>query len=197
MKKIDYTSSDVPSDYKCSKCGAHGVKLWRPYNTFCPELLCAGCAVADAGDENVEKLETMGPDGYMDWFDKDGHYMGPSCEINWNVPAIPDEEGLGYWGYTSVPDAGCLWWDSLPNNEYERRGVSHLKEKIAEDTTLKHLILWKITPEVWAIEEHPKDWPSHWSFYDEKEARSRWDVLVDRAKRRVEGIEEFNQRNKK
>jgi hypothetical protein len=29
------------------------------------------------------------------------------------VPTVPAQDG-GYWGYTSVPDDACAWWDSLP-----------------------------------------------------------------------------------
>jgi hypothetical protein len=37
-----------------------------------------------------------------------------SDQIGWYVPAIPDMEGVGYWGYTSVPQAGIDWWRKLP-----------------------------------------------------------------------------------
>ena len=29
------------------------------------------------------------------------------------VPAVPDEEG-NFWGYTSVPEERCKWWEELP-----------------------------------------------------------------------------------
>ncbi len=29
------------------------------------------------------------------------------------VPAVPDENG-DFWGYTSVPDDKCKWWEELP-----------------------------------------------------------------------------------
>jgi hypothetical protein len=32
------------------------------------------------------------------------------------VPAIPDNGGE-YWGYTSVPEEGCLWWQKLPTHQ--------------------------------------------------------------------------------
>jgi hypothetical protein len=34
--------------------------------------------------------------------------------IGWYVPAVPDEEGVGYWGYGSVPPEGVAWWRGLP-----------------------------------------------------------------------------------
>jgi hypothetical protein len=122
--------------------------------------------------------------------------MKASLEIGGNVPAIPDEEGIGYWGYNSFSEASILWWDSLPNSPDEPAGISHLKEKVAEDTTLEHIILWKITPDVWAIEGRPGDYPSTWSFYGEDEAKKRWGILVNRARRCMASVEEFNNRNK-
>ena len=29
------------------------------------------------------------------------------------VPAVPDEYG-DFWGYTSVPEEYCNWWEELP-----------------------------------------------------------------------------------
>lgn len=29
------------------------------------------------------------------------------------IPACPDENGL-FWGYTSVPEENCKWWEKLP-----------------------------------------------------------------------------------
>ena len=29
------------------------------------------------------------------------------------IPAVPDEDG-DYWGYTSVPEDRCKWWNELP-----------------------------------------------------------------------------------
>ena len=29
------------------------------------------------------------------------------------IPAVPDENG-DFWGYTSVPEDGCTWWEELP-----------------------------------------------------------------------------------
>ena len=30
------------------------------------------------------------------------------------IPAVPDEDGY-FWGYTSVPENCCKWWENLPN----------------------------------------------------------------------------------
>lgn len=38
-----------------------------------------------------------------------------SDQIGWDVPAIPDEENVSYWGYSSVPQEGVEWWKALPS----------------------------------------------------------------------------------
>jgi hypothetical protein len=38
-------------------------------------------------------------------------------QIGWRVPAVPTEDGKSYWGYTSVPQPGCDWWESLPTSK--------------------------------------------------------------------------------
>jgi len=113
--KIDYGSKDPPTGYRCSKCLAHGVKLWRQYQTIADsiDLLCADCACKDQG-----KIGNVGEDGrYTDAF-------GESDQIGWLVPAVPKEDGNTYWGYTSVPSAGCMWWFLLPLRE-RSGGPSH------------------------------------------------------------------------
>lgn len=47
MNEVDYSKAVVPDDYKCGTCGATDVKLWREYQTFSPQLLCADCAAVD------------------------------------------------------------------------------------------------------------------------------------------------------
>ena len=115
---VDYSAA-TPPDYTCSRCGAHGVKLWRQYNTFAShiELMCGECALADQHEN--------GP------IDDDGTraFVGVRRidQIGWMVPAIPTAEGDTYWGYSSVPTAGREWWrrlptrPSLPESEPSRR----------------------------------------------------------------------------
>lgn len=102
--KINYRDNIVSDEYRCEFCHMTGIKLWRQYSTFHPHLLCANCASKNQKDE----LILMQPDGFHfrdgDWTDQIGNY----------VPAVPDEEDLGYWGYTSVPEKGISWWQSLP-----------------------------------------------------------------------------------
>jgi hypothetical protein len=82
--------------YKCSDCGAAGVKLWRQTCVMLSEIeiKCKECTEADQ-NKNLEP---------------------PSDQIGWCVPAVPDsfEVGATYWGYTSVPQDGVNWWKSLP-----------------------------------------------------------------------------------
>jgi len=92
-----YASGETPEHYVCSKCGASKCKLWRQYQTFADniKLLCQPCAEADQG----RKLILAGPDR--------------SDTIGWLVPAVPTEDGDTYWGYTSVPEPGVVWWKGL------------------------------------------------------------------------------------
>lgn len=106
MEQVDYSKAAAPPDYRCGDCGATGVKLWREYQTISPKLLCANCAASDQGESIAD-------------IDAEGKHTDPELgtktdQVGWYVPAIPDEEGVGYWGYTSVPQAGVDWWRRLP-----------------------------------------------------------------------------------
>ena len=116
--KLSYSNPVVPKSYKCAKCGAHGCKLYREYQSFHPVLLCAQCASKEMkeiaskhtgynGDYEIATLDTAGLRTLPDGFKTD--------QIGLYIPAVPDEEGLGFWGYTSIPEAGCTWWRQLPS----------------------------------------------------------------------------------
>jgi len=67
--------------------------------------MCAECA---AKNQKID-ISTM---------DENGMRLvefGRTDQIGWYIAAIPDEEGVGYWGYTSVPEEGIIWWKSLAN----------------------------------------------------------------------------------
>lgn len=98
--------SVLPKSYSCHKCEAHGVKLWRQYQTFKPKLLCAQCACKDQ-DAQFDRMDENGtfPAGFEG---------GRTDSIGLYVPCIPDEEGAGYWGYAAFPKAGVAWWRQLP-----------------------------------------------------------------------------------
>jgi hypothetical protein len=104
--KLDfkYSSNQVPDDYTCSSCGRRDVKLWRLAHTFDPELLCCICA-ADNQKKDIFDMDASGTISLGK--------RGRTDQIGWYVPAVPTEDGGGYWGYTSVPDAGCNWWRLL------------------------------------------------------------------------------------
>ncbi|MDD4382130.1 MAG: hypothetical protein PHE21_02175 [Candidatus Dojkabacteria bacterium] len=104
MENVDYSIMKTPEGYVCSKCGKSGVKLWREYQTLNPELACAGCAAKSEG-KDPSKINSEG------MLESD---LGLTDQIGWYVPAVPDEEGFGYWGYTSVPQEGVIWWRNLP-----------------------------------------------------------------------------------
>lgn len=98
-----YEGTDVPDDYTC-RCGFHGGKLWRSYSSLGGELLCSSCVAAA-----TEKPLT-------------GRNM---TQIGWWVAAVPDLEGVGYWGYTSVPPEGCAWWARLPLHGQDEAVLMH------------------------------------------------------------------------
>lgn len=95
MKDVDCAIGAVPPGYHCASCGAHVVKLWRPYHGVGP-LRCVACAEQHEG----KRLAAGGRE--------------PSDQIGWYIPAVPLEDGLSFYGYTSVPDAGVAWWKALP-----------------------------------------------------------------------------------
>tara|TARA_B100000902_G_scaffold327113_1_gene322515 strand:- start:1099 stop:1512 length:414 start_codon:yes stop_codon:yes gene_type:complete len=109
MKGVNYLSRKAPEDYTCSVCAAHGVKLWRAYSISHVELFCYDCARNDQEEP-----------GDM-----------PNCDqIYGLVPAVPDEEDISYWGYTSVPTLGCWWWWQLPPFADDRRVLTRTVEAL-------------------------------------------------------------------
>jgi hypothetical protein len=83
--------------YTCKDCGACGVRLWREYNTFLDNitLRCRACAMLN----------------------QPGKASADSDAIGWLIPAVPTVEMDTFWGYTSVPQDRCAWWDALPVEE--------------------------------------------------------------------------------
>jgi hypothetical protein len=94
---VDYTATVLPDAYHCSRCDARGVRLYRQYQTLANNvgMLCRACALKD------QKKDA--PDNHNE------HSIG------WLVAAVPTEEGDTFWGYTSVPPAGVIWWNRLPS----------------------------------------------------------------------------------
>ena len=111
IKPFKYTVPAVaPEGYTCFACDARGVKLWREGATFLEglTLACAACSCAEIGISNE-----VGADG------RRAHAR--TDQIGRRVPAVPTEDGASFWGYTSVPDAGVVWWRSLPTREVPER----------------------------------------------------------------------------
>lgn len=108
--KISYADKTTPKEYVCSQCKATNCKLWREYQTSHPSLFCAHCAVAT--NPKLSNVE-LDPNGtrHSD-YDYANHGMRTD-QLGWYVPAIPDEEGVGYWGYASIPPNGAYWWRQL------------------------------------------------------------------------------------
>ena len=108
MKNLKYSNPVPPPEYKCSKCGTSGVKLWRDYEDT--DLLCVKCAAkikgipfTDVDEEGLHRAE----------------YGVITDEIGWCVPAVPFEgcDDDTCWGYGSVPDDGIHWWKALPTTK--------------------------------------------------------------------------------
>lgn len=108
MEGVNYRQSGVPKEYRCAECGKTGLKLWREYQTSHPQLLCAECAATIEGKD----ISSLGDDGKIS-----GQYGIRTYSIGWFVPAIPDEEGVGYWGSGAIPPDGLAWWLRLPNRK--------------------------------------------------------------------------------
>lgn len=104
---MKYLENKTPEKYRCFKCGGIGRKLWRQYQTFADvvELLCAECAAKDQG-KDISTINDVGM--LLD------DYGQRTDQIGWLVPAVPTEDKGTYWGYTSVPKDGCIWWRKLP-----------------------------------------------------------------------------------
>lgn len=138
---VDYSKQEVPPNYKCWKCGATNCKLWRDYQTFLEHqsLLCLNCACQEQNKVrtptedgrslytdkvyHLYRTATMRPDHWCGYDPKSGPPSDAietksarerTDQIGWRVPAVPTEENDSYWGYTSVPQEGCDWWNRLP-----------------------------------------------------------------------------------
>lgn len=104
---VDYSSTIPPFAYRCGGCGASHCKLWREYQT-CADytvLLCCDCAAKRGDTYDVSNIDES---GY-----RPGD-CGDTDQIGWCVPAVPTKEGDTFWGYSSVPEDGCVWWRHLP-----------------------------------------------------------------------------------
>jgi len=107
---IDYSSTSVPSWYKCEKCGKTDVKLWRSSSSFLEHttILCVDCGIERSGTFEYEDYSTMTEEG------KHWGIGGFTDQLMFGIPAVPTEEGDTFWGYGSVPQDGVQWWKRLP-----------------------------------------------------------------------------------
>lgn len=91
------------SKYACSRCGVHGVRLFREGGIFLDDvrLLCCECGTID--QEAVRDDETKAIEDRPD---------APTLgDLVAAIPAPPNT----FWGVASIPDAGWDWWTSLPS----------------------------------------------------------------------------------
>lgn len=123
MTNYPNVAGQTAEGYKCKRCGASGVKLWRPYQSFDVELLCVDCACKEA-DPPIDPA-TVGDDGYRMETRKDKKIPGHprECTLDWYVPAIPSppvvgfEDSAAYWGYCAVPQEDIEWWKGIPTRK--------------------------------------------------------------------------------
>lgn len=106
---VDYNKVEVPPSYYCRHCGATNCKLWRDYQTFLENqtLLCAKCAAKEQG-KDIASIDANGM--------RDSAVSGKTDQIGWRIPAVSTEGNDTFWGYSSVPQAGCEWWKKLPTH---------------------------------------------------------------------------------
>ncbi len=107
----------APNGYACHTCKATNCKLWREYNTFLSHqsLRCSVCALARESSAKCtyEAIDNNGRLERTYYLNGEKRWTSTSDQIGWLVPAVPTEEGDTYWGYTSVPPEGVIWWRSL------------------------------------------------------------------------------------
>ena len=86
---VDYSSTGVPSWYKCEGCDKSNVKLWRSSTPFLEHvtLLCVDCAIARSGPDKHENYSTMTEAG------KHWGIGGFTDQLLFGVPAMPTKEG--------------------------------------------------------------------------------------------------------
>lgn len=111
MKKFRVGEYAVGPDYKCSKCGLTGHRLWRQSHVMLDhiELMCAVCAEADQ-KEQIARYANF----HQEW----------ECTIGDLLPARPTPEGDTFWGHTS---GDVDWWYTLPQYADPAREMTRLR----------------------------------------------------------------------
>ena len=103
VKKFDYSLAVIPTDYKCGHCGVVSCKLCREFNSPSSFIVlrCTSCA-----EVNQRRMHEA---GWQSLFSQ-------QCDdqIGVFIPAVPKEDGLSYWSYIKIPQAGLDWWNKLP-----------------------------------------------------------------------------------
>ena len=107
LPRFDYADDEVPEEYRCTRCGAHGCKLWKEYRAFSSPMICARCASMH-GAADITRIDAEGT--IPDEFERGKR----TNIIGGFVPAIPDEKAFGYWTYFDTPPEAWGWWLKLP-----------------------------------------------------------------------------------
>lgn len=109
INAFKYYLGIVPGGYSCKKCGVQGCKLWRESHTYNIPVapMCCDC-ISNLKKVDINQINNNGQVPFHlagMWIDQFG-----GC-----VPAVPSEDGSGFYGYGSIPQAGANWWYNLPN----------------------------------------------------------------------------------
>jgi len=99
---VDYTSTVPPKGYECSVCAAHGVKLWREYQTCADytSLFCLVCAQADqkkTGYRGTEDGKSLYTGVIKHWYqDDETHWTANGAQQWWlGWSGEPDKRPTG------------------------------------------------------------------------------------------------------
>lgn len=102
-------------EYKCDKCGASNLKLWRKwfadYRTT--PLLCASCCRREDVNDNGMHITTKYHCSTYIIEHKEHGSMCPAITVE------PYEESQTFWGHTLAPTVDIERWKKLPT--YKRK----------------------------------------------------------------------------
>ena len=101
---FDYSQTTTPDWYRCAKCEATGVRLWRGYMPFHgAAITCAACTAKDM-DADITLLTSESDPVHKDAYDD---------KIRHHVPAIPRDDET-WCAYDNTAEEAYNWWRRLP-----------------------------------------------------------------------------------
>lgn len=108
-----YRVGDAPGpDYRCSKCGLQGYRMWRMGGSSCVELTCAKCSEEDQAEKIAYYAKTIPRQKDV-----------PESNIGDLVPCRVDTD-QSIWGHTS---GDTHWWYRMPQYEDPEREAAQVR----------------------------------------------------------------------